>query len=322
MLRLSSLKKLGMSAICAIGIAVPAVGQDYPTRPITFIYPYAAGSNPDTTWRLLVNAASKKLGQPIVYQNKPGAAARVGFEQLTHAAPDGYTIGSVNSVLTVFQPLADPKMATDPDVHYTAILPTFTAPLVLVARADLPFDDVKGMIAYAKKNPGKLRAADTGPGGGSHLGIVVLNQRAGIDIQSIHYQGTAPGLQALLSGEADMILADISAKPHVDAGTLKILGNAGVDVYAPFPKAATIESQGLPGYRNESWNSLGAPLSTPPAIVQKIRDAFNAALQDPEVRDAITSRGWKIMGGSDVDVKKMIAFERDLYGPAIAAANK
>lgn len=310
--------------LLAAGTAVTAAAQAqaYPTRPITFIYGYPAGSVSDTAWRSIVQEASRRLGQPIVYENRPGASGRIGLNAVMRATPDGYTIGIFNNAQLVVSPLIDPKLAIEPGKHYAPLLVGIESYLLMVARPNLPFKDMPGLIAYAKANPGKLNAASPGQGTGSHLALAMVSAQAGIDYVIAHYKGAAPTLQAILSGEVDVMFTDLMAKPHVDSGRLLGLGVSGPQRWSLMPNLPTLkESAGLPSFQAVTWQGVLAPLGLPMDVAVRLNRAFNDALNTPELRGKLESAGWSIRGGSAQEAVALIQADMEVYRPIVKAAN-
>ena len=307
--------------LCAAAYLPSAMGQAYPSRPLTFVYPYPAGSSSDTAWRTISQDLSKKLGQPVIHENKVGAGGRVGLDFVIKSAPDGYTLGMINNVLSVWQPLMDPRFNIEPGKDYTPIVHAIETPLMLAAKINAPFRDLKSLIAYAKANPGKLNAGSSGPGSGAHLGLALLNYQAGIDVTHVPYKGAAPALTSLLAGETDLFFADAGAKPHIDAGKLMAIAVGSGQRWSLVPGVPTLDEAGLPGFRNTSWTSVGGPAGIPADVVSRLNRAFNDVLTTPEVRAKLEAAGWAIKGGTQQEFIAVIRGDTELYRPVIRAAN-
>ena len=316
------IKRFFAAALLAAVAMSNAWAQPYPVRPVTFIYPYAAGSVLDVAWRRILEEASKHLGQPIVLDNRAGAGGRTGFSTVMNARPDGYTIGQGSNALSVIQPLIDPaRFNIVAGEHYTPIALAMDINLVLVARPSAPFKTFAQLVAAAKANPGKLNAGSSGPGTATHLGLALLNRMAGIDIMHVPYKGNAPALQALMSGDIDVMFTDAAALPFVQSGRLIPLAVGTEERWAIFPAVPTIAESGYPKFSNSSWTGIVGPKGLPPEIAGKLNAAFNAALNTPALRTRLEADGWTILGGNADAVVKRIKIDTDTYRPIIRDAN-
>jgi tripartite-type tricarboxylate transporter receptor subunit TctC len=299
-----------------------AIGQEYPNRPITFIYPYAAGSALDSAWRRILEETSKHLGQQIIVDNRPGAGGRIGFNAIVNARADGYTIGQGSNVLSVFQPLIDPvNFGVKVHEHYTPIVLGVEIHLVLVARPNAPFRSVKELVAAGKASPGKQNGGSAGIGTGTHLGLALLNRMAGIDIVHVPYKGNAPALQGLMGGEIDLMFTDVAAVPHVQSGRLIALGVGSTQRWSAFPGVPTIAESGLQGFRNSSWSGVVGPPGLPAPIMRRLNQAFNDALNAPALRSRLEADGWTIIGGAPEAVTARVTEETEVFRPIIRDAN-
>ena len=314
---------LRMTAVAVLGVLAAglAQAQAYPARPITFIYPYAAGSLVDNAWRATLVEVSKRLGQQVVMENRPGAGGRTGTEAVMKAAPDGYTLGGGANAVIVVQALIEPRLFIEPVKHYTPVITGFETYLLLVARNGTPYRDVKGLIAYAKANPGKINGGSPGAGTGSHLSLSMLATKGGIDFPSIHYKGSAPTLTAILSGEVDIYFADPGAKPHIDAGKMQGIAVTGPQRWASFPNLPTMQEAGLSGFTFASWHSVIAPPGLPQDLTTTINRAFNDALNLPDLRGKLEAVGWVVKGGTPAELNALIKSDLDLFRPIVRAAN-
>ena len=308
-------------AIFSLMVAGSALAQAYPTRAITFIYPYPPGSSSDNAYRAIVLETAKRLGQPIVYENRPGATGRIGVELVQRAATDGYTIGMLNNVLGVSLPLIDPKTAIEPGRDYTPIVLAVESYLLMVARAGEPYRDLKGMLDYARANPGKLNMSTPGSATGAHLVLALLSARSGVSIAHIPYKGTAPATQAILAGEVNLTVTDTTVKPHVDSGKLLALATTGAQRWASFPNVPTFEEQGIKGVTYSSWSGIIGPPGMPRPIVMQLNRAFIEALNSPEVKSRLEVAGLTARGGTPEDWSTLVKADLALWRPVIVGAN-
>ena len=318
--KFSRLIRTVAATLCAWLICAGAAAQVYPVRPITFVYPYPPGSASDNAYRTIVLEVSKRIGQPLVYENRPGAAGRIGLDAILRAPADGYTIGMLNNVLAVSLPLIDPKTYIEPVKDYTPVVLAVESYLLMVARAGEPFRDIKGLIDHAKSHPGKLNMATPGSGTGAHLVLALLGARSGVSIAHIPYKGTAPATQAILAGEVNLTVTDITAKPHVESGKLLALATTGAQRWASFPGVPTLDEQGQKGVNYSSWSGIIGPPGMPRPLIDRLNRAFVEAMNAPEVRAKLDAAGLTVRGGPPEDWATMIKAELALWRPVILGA--
>jgi tripartite-type tricarboxylate transporter receptor subunit TctC len=283
--------KLAVSAAALPAASRAARAQAYPSRPITMIVPYAAGGPTDTVGRVVAERMRAELGQPIVLENVGGAGGMNGADRVAKAAPDGYTfllgtVGTQAQNQTLYK-----KPAYNSTTDFAAVALMVEAPLVLVARKDLPVKDMKEFVAYAKANKDKMQFASAGTGSAIHLGCALMNMVTGLDIVHVPYRGANPAMQDLMSGRVDY-LCDIitTAKPQIDGGTVKpiaILTKARSPV---LPNVPTATEQGF-DVEAYTWNAFFLPKDTPEPIIQKLNHATVEAMKTPAVREKLESAG-------------------------------
>jgi tripartite-type tricarboxylate transporter receptor subunit TctC len=272
-------------------LATGVEAQEWPTRPLTMINPFAAGGPNDVLARLFAQRLGEVLGQPVVLENIGGAGGMNGADRVAKAVPDGYTfllgtVGTQAQNQTLFR-----KPAYNSTTDFAAVALMVEAPLVLIARKDLPVEGMKEFVAYAKANKDKMQFASAGTGSAIHLGCALVNMVAGLDIVHVPYRGANPAMQDLMSGRVDY-LCDIitTAKAQIDGGTVKpiaILTKARSPV---LPNVPTAIEQGF-DVEAYTWNAFFLPKNTPDAIVQKLNRATVEAMKTPAVREKLESAG-------------------------------
>src|ERR1700688_2507877 len=282
-------------AAASLALATGANAEDWPTRPLTMINPFAAGGPNDVMARLFAQRMGEVLGQPIIVENVGGAGGMNGADRVAKAAPDGYTflqgtVGTQAQNQTLLK-----KTSYNSTTDFAPVALAVEAPLVLIARKDLPVKDMKEFVAYAKANGAKMQYASAGTGSAIHLGCALVNLVTGIDIVHVPYRGANPAMQDLISGRVDY-LCDIitTAKPQIDAGTVKpiaILTKARSPVLPDVP-TATEQGFDVDAY---TWNAFFLPKGTPDAIVQKLNHATIEAMKTPAVREKLESAGLKFV---------------------------
>src|SRR2546429_5674033 len=267
-------------------LALPAFAQPYPNRPIHLIVPYPAGGGTDFFARLVGQKMSELTGQPIIVENKPGAATNLGADFVAKAPPDGYTIllGDV-ATFAANQSLYK-KLPFDPEKDFAPISLTARFVSVLVVNPNrLKVNSVADLIAAAKAEPGKIDIAHAGVGNPFHLAAVLFQQAAGIKLNEIPYRGAGPAIQGLLGGDVHMMFVDYAtARSHIAAGTLKAQGVAALTPRPELPGVPPVAAvPGLAGFEAWPWQGFVVPAQTLEAVIGKLRDTYVAALADAVV---------------------------------------
>ena len=278
-------RQFGLAA--AFGLAArPALAQgDYPgSRPVTLVVAWAPGGSTDFVARVLAQGMSAALGGNVVVDNRPGASGTIGHASVARARPDGYTLLlGVNSTYAMARHLF-PQRGYDDEKSFAGIGRVATTPIFLCVSNKLGVTDIKGFVARAKKEAGKLSYASSGAGSSAHLATELFLRSAGIEVQNVTYKGGAPAVQALISGEVEMAFVDaVTALPLIAAKQVTAIGVSSPQRNPLAPEVPTIAESGYPGYECSSDFALLAPAGTPPAIIQKLAAAKAAALQQPEI---------------------------------------
>jgi len=280
------------AAVMLIGAAVAARAQDYPTRPITAIVPFAGGSASDVVSRILFDHMSKSLGQPIIVENLPGAGGNSGTADAAKAAPDGYTIvgsgsGPVAANVTLYK-----HLDYDPQKDLVTISPFASFTIVVVASSKLPVTSLQELIAYAKVHPGELNYGSVGIGSSQHLAGEYFAQLTGVKITHVPYRNIGQYVPDLMSGQVPLgfqwypnVSAALAAK---GARALAVAGGNHLDA---LPDVPTTKEAGLPQYAVSGWFALLAPRGTPPAILARLNSELKAAAEDPAVRARFAQQG-------------------------------
>jgi tripartite-type tricarboxylate transporter receptor subunit TctC len=286
---------IALLASAYLALTSAAHAEDWPTRPITMINPFAAGGPNDVVARLLAQRMGEILKQPIVLENVGGAGGMVGANRVAKAAPDGYTflLGTVGTQAQNQTLYKRPVYNSTTDFAPVALM--VEAPLVLVARKDLPAKDMKEFVAYAKANKGKMQFASAGTGSAIHLGCALMNLVTGLDAVHVPYRGANPAMQDLMSGRVDY-LCDIitTAKPQIDGGTVKPIAILTKTRSPQLPDVPTAIEQGF-DVEAYTWNAFFLPKGTPDTIVQKLNRATREAMKTPAVRDKLEAAGLQLV---------------------------
>ena len=295
-----------------------ALAQDWPQRPVRIVAPFAAASTPDTFARVLADNLRKRLGQPVVVENKPGAGGMVGTDAVAKAAPDGYTLGVSIVGPLVNNKLLYKKMPYDPDRDLAPITIAVTQPSLLVVPASRGINNLAELLADLKRRPGKANYASIGVGSLSHLTMELVATASGTEIVHVPYPGSGQAVAALLAGDVDMgALPALSVVPHVKSGRLKAIGVSTGKRSAFLPDVPTLKEQGLAGIDAGAWIGVIAPAGTPAALLDRIRREVVAVLKEPEVVAALGNQMMEVVGSTPEEFAVHLREERDRWTPVI-----
>jgi tripartite-type tricarboxylate transporter receptor subunit TctC len=314
------------AVIAILGVilaATAAAAQDgaanFPDHPIRVIVEFPAGGGVDTITRILTDKMRAELGQPLAVENKAGAGGNVASEAVYYSAPDGYTLLASNPSITTNQFLFK-SLNYDP----TQLMPVAIMshiPNVLLVRPDFPAKTVQELIAYAKANPGKLNYASQGIGTTSHLTAEMFATITHTQLVHVPYRGTAPAINDLIGSHVDLMFNELATSLELNkAGKARILAVATKERVAAIPDVPTLEEAGVPGCESDTWEALTAPPKTPAAIVAKLNDAANKAMQDPELIDRYQKLSASPGGGTPAQMSAFIKEETQRWGEVIRAA--
>ena len=285
-----------MLAACAL--AGPAIGQDYPTKPLRILVPYPPGGASDVTARILADKLSKRWGgKPVFVENKAGANGVIGTETIARADPDGYTIGLVASSHVTNHALM--KKVPYELVDMVPVTITAQVQLGLVVNPAVPANNVRELIAYAKANPNKLAVATSGRGSNPQLWALAFQQMTGTQMIDVPYKGSAVAHPDLLAGQTQVMFDAVAAvMPHVKAGKLRLLAVGGAKRSPFLPDTPTIQESGVPGYVNASWGAIIAPAKTPAAIIDKLNADIVAILNEPDTKERLAGLSAEVVANS------------------------
>lgn len=295
--------------------------QAWPSKPIHFIVPYAAGGFADIRARMLGVELAKTLGQPMVIENKPGAGGVLGTDAVAKAAPDGYTIGMGNLAPLAVNVSLMKKLPYDQQKDLLPVILVETSPLILTAGPGLPARSVQELIALAKAKPGQIAFASSGIGGAHHLSGEMLRQMSGIDITHIAYKGGAPAAADVLAGHVPMMFEmGYAALPSIKAGKIRALAVTSAKRLSVLPDIPTMREAGVPDFESYNWQGVIAPAGTPRAIVERLNREINAILTQPATRNLIASTGSEVGGGTADAFGALIRSETEKWGKVVRQA--
>jgi tripartite-type tricarboxylate transporter receptor subunit TctC len=294
--------------------------QDFPSKPVTIVVPYAAGGTGDIVARLIEPELEKALGQSVIIENKPGAGAAVGSEYVAQAPADGYTVLLGLTALTI-APNINKKINYDVEKSFDPVALVATGTMLLLVNDKQPFQTVPDLIAYAKANPGKLGFATSGPNTFPHMMLELFKTTSGIDLIHLPYKGGGPSMAGLVSGEAAVSFdAYTGAKPQLDAGTIRALAVTGPQRWSLLPELPTMIESGVEDFDAIFWIGALVPEGTPRAVVDKLNAAFNAALSNEQVKKEMSSQALDAAPGTPEDFGKLLSREVARWGEVVQKA--
>lgn len=285
---------LATAIACSGAAALPftASAQDkFPSRPIKLVVPAAPGGSTDMGARIVAKLMGEALGQPVVVDNKGGGGGRIGPSEVARAPADGYTLLYGNNIGQALLPAVVKTLSYDPLKNFAPVGGAFWYSTVIVCNPKAPFDDLKGMIEHARKNPGKLNVATAGPGSGNHFSSELLGSMAGIQVSHVPYKGNAPATQDVVAGFADCIHIG-EAKPYLDTGRLKAIATTGLKRDPRFPQLQTVDELGLKGFDATWWQGVFAPAGTPKTVMDALSAAMRKAVETPSVKESMFEAGF------------------------------
>jgi tripartite-type tricarboxylate transporter receptor subunit TctC len=314
-----------LTALIGLGIlanSLPAArAETWPSRTVTFVVAFTAGTTSDVIARRLAHDLSEKLGKSFIVENKGGAGGNIGATSVARSSAEGYTILFATTGQAATNKLMYKTIEYDPQRDFAPVVLVGKAPVIVTARPDAPFSTIKELVAYAKANS-KLTAAYPGNGTLGHITGELLNRTAGISITAAQYKGAAAMLPDLMGSHIDIAMD--SATPYlgpVKSGKIKALAIASASRWSMLPDVPTVSESGIPGFEASVWYALLAPAKVPPDVVTKLNEVTNAWLKEPATQEFLAKVGAQPAGGTPADLKAFTQAEIDKWGPIIKAAN-
>jgi len=315
------LRQFAVLALLAFGIAAPVAAQDYPSKIIHIIVPYAPGSVGDTTARLVAAAIEPRLGQRVLVETRPGAGGNIGAAAVASAAPDGHTLllGATNN-FAINQFLYS-SMTFDPMTAFAPIMLVADVPSVIFVSGAVPASTFRDFVEYARANPGKLNFASPSAGTTPHLAGELLNQLAGIRMVHVPYRGAGPAMMALVAGEVQMYMVGlVSGQPHLASGKIKALAVAAPQRLPGLPDVPTTAEAGFPQFKASNWWGLAAPKGTPRPIIERLNREIAAALTEPGLKARFEEAGLVPVASSPEAFAAQIREDAALWQKTIQSA--
>ena len=310
------------SAVCvALLLATGAAqAQDYPAKPVRIIVPSSPGGGTDILARQLSAKLTKRWGQQVIVDNRPGAGQMIGIALAAKAAPDGYTVVMTATPLAINTAIYK-KVPYDPIRDFAPVTQVAAMPNLLVMHPTLPVHDLKQMIALAKARPGELAYASSGIGTGPHLSMELFNHMAGIKLQHVPYKGTGPALIDTMSGHVQLLMSTLLPPlPHLKTGRLRALAVTSTKRVASLPNVPTVAEGGIAEYAVVGWYGIVAPAGTPQAIVAKLQTDISAALHEPDLRDKLAAEGGEVVGSRPEEFGALVRAEIERWSQVVKTA--
>lgn len=310
--------------LAAVAVALPAISrlaraQTYPARPVHVILGFPAGGSSDVIGRVVAQWLSERLGQPFVFDNRPGAGSNIGTEMVVRAAPDGYTLLWTTSANAINASLYD-NLSFNFLRDIAPVAGVFRVPNIMEVHPSVPAKTVPEFVAYAKANPGKINMASGGIGTTAHVAGELFKMMTGVDMRHVPYRGSAPALIDLLGGQVQVMFDLLSTSiEYIRAGKLRALAVTTATRSAGLPDIPTI-SEFVPGYEASTWNGIAAPKDTPPNIIDRLNAEINAALTDPTVKARLAELGATVFSASPQQFSKFLGDETEKWAKVIKFA--
>ena len=309
-------------SITAASSACAQTLDNYPTRPVTIVVPFPPGGGTDVGARLVAQKLSLKWGQPVIVENRGGAAGRLGADLVAKAKPDGYTLLVGNVGTQSVNPALYKKMPYDADKAFAPIGMIAELPLVMLVTPSLPWQNVKDVVEAAKKDPGKITVASSGAGGAPHLAGEIFQQASGTKMLHIAYKGGGPAALDLMAGHVNIYFGTVlESVGHVKSGKLKGLGVTSASRSPALPELPTIAESGYAGFDTGSWIGLLAPAGTPAAIINKVSADLREVLALPDTKNTLITQGATPWPMTPEQFAARINSDRQRYGKIIEENN-
>ena len=302
---------------CAGSDAIHA--QQFPTKPLKLVVPYAPGGSTDQLARAVAERLGASLGQPVIAENKPGANTIIGANAVAKSAPDGYTLFMGSSASLAVNPLLYSRLSYDPATDFAGVTMLAASPLVMVVPLAVPAATVKEFVALARASPGKFNFASVGNGNPLHLAGELFKSMSGIEMVHVPYNGSAPALTALLGNQVQtMFDVVLTSQPHIKAGKLRALGVTGTKRVPILPDVPTIAESGFPGYEAGIWFALVVPKATPAPIVERLNAEATKALRQPEMKARFDAMALELIPSTSEEVAAFATRERAKWAKLVA----
>jgi tripartite-type tricarboxylate transporter receptor subunit TctC len=311
-----------LGSILLTVLTAPAAAQQFPSKPITLVIPYAAGGNVDISARVLQAGIGDALGQPIIIENRPGAGGTIAGDFVARAAPDGHTLFVGSNGPIMLGPMTMPKPPYQWDQAFAPVSSLAFATNMLLVCPTLPVKTVAELVAHSKANPGKLTLATSSIASINHFLGELLKLKTGMTWTEVHYRGNAPAITDLVAGHVDIGLQQLTdSRQYIEAGKLRALAVLGPKRVAAAPGIPTIGEAGLPDVQGITFNGVFAPKGTPPAVIEKLSAAIREALKKKTVIDKLAELGSDARGSTPAEFTQFLEQESRKWTDVMKQAN-
>ncbi len=301
-------------AVAATLMAAAVLAENYPSRPVRLIVPFAPGGTTDIIARVVTSRVQPNFGEPMVVENRAGAGGVIGANETAKAVPDGYILGVATVSTVATAPVMQPNVPYDPLTDFTPIINIAATPNVIEVNPSFPARDYKGFIAELKKNPDKYSYASTGTGSITHMQMELFKAQTGTSILHVPYKGAGPALNDVLAGQVPILLDNLpSSLPYIKLGRLIPIVVAADKRVAALPDVPTLAEVGLPTVNRVAFYGIYGPKGLPKEVVAKVHDAVKQTLDDPQVRARIEDTGSTIVGNTPEQFAQQIKAEYEVY---------
>jgi tripartite-type tricarboxylate transporter receptor subunit TctC len=318
--RLSAFGLCLLAALFSVPAEAQAQSQDWPSKPVRIVVPYAAGGNSDNMARLTAQRFTETFGQQFVVENRLGANGAIAADAVARSTPDGYTLlWGVQPALTIAPAMN--KVNFDSQKDFAPVSVVGTNPFVLLVNKNIPVTTVAEFVAWVKSQPTKLSYAEGSAGSMTHLSMALFLKRAGLDMSNVSYRGNAPALTDVIAGHLPTMFSNLSdALPHAQSGAIRILAVSSDARIPQLPQVPTVAELGYPGYKAVTWNGLMAPAGTPQPIIEKMAAEIARACKDPKFVERLSSFGADPSGITPAQFAELIASDLKLWAEAVVVA--
>ncbi len=317
----NSIRRL-LATLCLGLVALGAAAQNFPERQVKFVVPYPPGGFNDTLARVSAEKLNKMWNQPVVVENRPGGNTTVGNVAVAKSPADGYTILITPLPFSALPGLYGANLPYDALKDFTPLVWAGSTQNALVVRNELPVNNVRELLEYARKNPGKLNCGSTGSGSSNHLTMELLMKMTGVKMAHIPYKGSAPAVTAMIGGEIDVLFDNVpNVLQHIKAGRMKVIGVSGSQRSVLLPDTPTVAEAGVPGFEVNVWFGMQVPAGTPKAVVDKLNRDIVTLLKEPDVVQRFRNQGVEVAASTPEQFGALVRSEITKWTQLIREAN-